>query len=184
MVAVVEVTTESNIATGSTNVWHWRIPEANVGTEVAAIVSALDTFYEALDNYLQAQTWTIPTRVVTVDKNPNQEIGASGTTAANVAAGGPILAGCAVASYRGVFVGRRYRGRKYLGPLASASVQSNGRLLVTGARDAILAALVALGTDDTAGIEFGVWSRKFTSFTPATVFTCDPVIGIQRRRMY
>lgn len=183
MVTVVEVTTESSIVTESVNVWHWRIPEANVGTEVAAIVTALDTFYEALDARLLTQTWTIPTRVVTVDKNPNVEIGASGTTATNTGTGGVVLAASAVCSYRGAFVGRRYRGRKYVGPLSSTAVASNGRELESAARADFLAALVALGTTTTAGIEFGVWSRKFSQFTPCTVFAVDNTLGIQRRRV-
>lgn len=183
MATVVEVTCTSSLATDAVNVWHWRIPESNVSTEIAAVISALDTFYEAIDANLAPATITIGTRVATVDKNPNEEVPHSSLTTVTSGASTGMLAASAVIGHRAALIGGRYRGRKYIGPLTSGSIQSNGRLLDATFRSSLLSALTTLGTTTTAGIEMGVWSRKFSSFTPSTVFSVAETLGVQRRRL-
>lgn len=183
MTAVIRVTCESSFATLAVNAWHWRIPEANTATEVSGILTALDTFYEAIDANLAPATWTIGSRVVTVDQSPNEEIFASALTCVTSGATNGFLGACAVVSHRGAAVGARYRGRKYIGPLTAAALASNGRELSSGTLSTISTAFTTLGGFTTNGVEFGVWSEKFSQFTPSTVFAVRTQLGTQRRRV-
>ena len=184
MVAVIKVITTGSIATESVNTLHWRIPEANVSTEVAGILTAIDTFYETIDSYLAPQTFTIGSRVLTVDQSPNEEIFASALTCVTSGAATQVLSACAVVTYRGAPIGPRYRGRNFLGPLDNDAIATGGRLLDTTFRNTLITAMTTLGTTATNGVEFGIWSNKFQTFEPATVFSANPVLGTQRRRLH
>lgn len=184
MVAVVKVVTTSSIATESVNTLHWQIPEANVATEVAGILTAIDTFYEAIKQYLAPQTYTIGSRVLTVDQSPNEEVFASALTCVTTGAATQVLSACAVANYRGAAIGPRYRGRNFIGPLDNDAIATGGRLVDTTFRTALIAALTTMGGTTTNGVQFGIWSNKFSTFEPATVFGCNTVLGTQRRRLH
>lgn len=183
MVAVIRVTCVSDVALGAVNVWHWRIPEANVLTEVNGILGALDAFYEAIDAYLAPAIITIGSRVTTVDQTPNEEIFASALTCTTSGSGSDLLAGCIVANWRGAQVGARYRGRVYLGPLDTDAINSNGRTVAATPSGIVLTALSTLGQFSTNGVEHGTWSRTYNVFTPSAVYGVNPIAGIQRRRL-
>lgn len=183
MVAVIEMRVSSNRATQDVNVWHWRIPESSPVTEVNAAITALDTFYGAIAAHLQSGIYTVEGLVRTVDQNPNEYISGSGLTTTASGTAGANLAGCAVLALKSAVVGGSRRGRKYLGPLPAGSLNSDGRTLTSTAISVIVSAATTLMGTTTSGIELGVWSRKFSIFTPVTAVGVQQVVGIQRRRL-
>lgn len=154
-----------------------------MSTEVAGIIGALDTFYEAIDLYLAPQTIIIGARVKIIDTVPETEVFASALTCTTSGTTFDNLAGAIVIRHRAAQIGGRYRGRKYLGPLDEAATASNGRLLETACSSAVAVALSNLAAFSTNGVEFGVWSEKFSQFTPTPITSVNPTLGIQRRRL-
>ena len=183
MSAVVRIPVESSLATLSVNVWHYRITNASPVTEVSEAIDQLDTFYTAIAGVLQTQTLTIGLRCVTEDQVPNIIINGGIETSTGTGAGTGILAAAAVLSLSSGIVGGAHRGRKYLGPLDSAAMQSDGRSLNATDKSTILTAATALLTPTASGSVVGVWSRKNSSFTVATGVAVANLLGIQRRRM-
>lgn len=183
MAAVVRIPVESSLATGSVNVWHYRITNASPITEVSEAIAQLDTFYTAIAGLLAAQTFTIGTRCVTEDQTPNLIIAGTSQTAAGAGASTTLLAGAAVLSIFSGIVGGTHRGRKYLGPLDSAAMQADGRSLNATDRTTLATAAGNLLLATASGSTMGIWSRKNSAFTLATGVTAAAVIGVQRRRM-
>lgn len=183
MVAVIELRASQSLATAAVNVWHCRIPEANVNTEVAAAISALDTFYEAIKARIQITILTVEGLVRTVDKNPNVYIGGSGLTTSTTGPVGGSLATAVCMSMKSSTVGGSHRGRKYLGPCPASVVNTDGRTVASAVVTEILnAGTVLLGTS-TAGIDFGIWSRQDQVFTSWDTVSVNPVLATQRRRL-
>ena len=184
MVAIVRVPVEGSLATQSVNIWHWEIPNSAPTTEVSEINVKLDTFYTALASILAVQTFSIGTRVVTVDQNPNLII--SGTTQTSTASGTgtQVLSACAVLQLSSAIVGGAHRGRVYLGPLDTNSVQSNGRSLDTTVRSDITAAAGALLTPTASGCRPVIWSRKNLAATVVSGVSTAATVGTQRRRLF
>jgi hypothetical protein len=183
MSAVIRVSVESNLATGSVNVWHWIIPNSSPVTESNNAVNALDTFYTALGSVLGAQTFTIGSRVVTVDQNPNLIIGATSQTATTSGTGYSVLSACAVVRLSSSIVGGGHRGRVYLGPLANNVLNSNGRELTTAIANTITSAAATLMGTTTGGIQLAVWSRTTRVATAVTGVAVPTGLGTQRRRL-
>lgn len=183
MVAVIEVRASSSIGTEAVNVWHWRIPEANSLTELTGIIGALDAFYEAIKAELQAGIITVEGLARTVDQNPNEYISGSGLTTLTTGSGASVLSACAVLSLKSNTVGGSRRGRKYLGPLDTAAVATNGADVATSTISTILTAATTLMGFTTNGVELGVWSRKFQTFTPVSAVGVATGLGTQRRRL-
>lgn len=183
MAAVVRVPVESSLGTLSVNVWHYRITNASPLTEINEILVKLDTFYTALATWLRSQTFTIGARVVSEDQTNNFIVIPTVQTASMSGTGGEVLSACAVLSISSDLVGGTHRGRKYLGPLEDAAVQSDGRSLNSTLRSDINTAAAALLTPTASGSVLGVWSRKNSSFTLATGVSCSAIAGTQRRRM-
>lgn len=183
MVAVIEVRASSSLASEAVNVWHWRIPEANALTELTGIIGALDAFYEAIKAEIQVSTITVEGLARTVDKNPNTYIGGSGLTTTATGVAGNNLASSAVLALKSNTVGGSRRGRKYIGPLDANSVDATGRQVATATITAIVNAATTLMGFTTNGVELGVWSRKFSVFTPVTTVGVSSQLGTQRRRL-
>jgi len=183
MPAVVRIPVESSLATGSVNVWHYRIQNAAPATEVSEAIDQLDTFYTAIAGLLAAQTFTIGSRCVTEDQTPNLIINGAVETATGTGSSTTLLAGAAVLSIFSGIVGGTHRGRKYLGPLDSAAMQADGRSLNATDRSTLNAAAGALLSPTASGSVMGIWSRKNEVFTLATGVSTAALIGIQRRRM-
>jgi len=165
------------------NVWHYRITNASPVTEVSEAIDQLDTFYTAIAGVLQVQTFTIGSRCVTEDQNPNLIINGAPETATMTGSGGEVLTACAVLTLSSGIVGGAHRGRKYFGPLDGSAVQSDGRSLNATDRSTINAAAGALLTPTASGSVMGIWSRKNQSFTVCTGVSTQALIGTQRRRL-
>lgn len=183
MPAVVRVSAESSLATGSVNVWHWIIPNSSPATETSGIVSALDTFYTAIAGVLAAQTFTIGERVVTVDQNPNLIIAATTQQATGTGVGSSQLSSCYVLQLRSNVVGGSHRGRVYLGPLDTAAIQADGRTPTVVDQNTVVSAAATLMAFTTNGVQLAVWSRKNLVAQPVTGVSVRSVIGVQRRRL-
>lgn len=183
MPAVIEVRAHAGFATEAVNVWHWRIPNSVPVTEVNTITTALDTFYTAIVGLLQSTVWTIEGLARTVDQAPNQYIQGPTQTATATGTLGYNLSTSICVNKKSNLVGGSRRGRVYLGPVPSAVVNSDGRTITTAATGTLVAAFATLVSTSANGVEFGVWSRKFQTFTPCPNFSVDPVIATQRRRL-
>lgn len=182
MTAVVAIPVESNLATESVNVWHWRIPETSSGTEVNTCINALDTFYTAVGSIFTAQTFTIGSRVVTVDLEPNRIIAGTVQTAASGTASIAPLSLAIVCSLLTSTVGGSFRGRKYLGPVGNSAVHTDGRTFTSSTVSTVQGALNTLIATSTGGVELGIWSRTREVFTPVETGVVRSLIGTQRRR--
>mgnify|MGYP001084417985 CR=1 FL=1 len=183
MAAVVRIPVESNIATASVNVWHYRIPNVSPVAEVNEAVVQLDTFYTAIASLLQAGTWTIGSRCVTEDQTPNVIINATTGSVTTSGTAGEILSACAVLAIRSNVVGGSRRGRKYLGPLDAGVVDADGRTVGASDRTTINTAAAALLSATASGAEMGIWSRQLSVFTLATGVGTGARVGTQRRRL-
>jgi hypothetical protein len=183
MVAVVQINAESSLTEQSVNVWHWRIPEANSVTEVNVCINALDTFYTAIASHFTAQTFTIGARVVTVNLTPNRIIAGTVQTAASATATATGFQCAALLQLLTSTVGGSFRGRKYLGPLASGSLNANGTDIATATISAIQGAANTLVATSGSGVELGIWSRTNQVFTPCESAVCKTGIATQRRRL-
>lgn len=183
MVAVIRVTAESSLATASVNVWHFQIPDTARVAEADEVVDKLDTFYTALATMLTSATWTIGSRVVTVDKNPNQVVGATSETSTSSASGTSSLAMCAVLHFSGANIGPRYRGRVYLGPLSASALNSDGRTIASANKATITSAATTLMGVGALGTQLVVWSRKWSAATIVTTIGVTNVAGVQRKRL-
>lgn len=185
MSKVIRVTAESSLATKAVNVTHWRIPGAgSQAAEVSAAIAALNTFYNAIKNYVAMGTVTIGTRVVTVDQAPNEEIPSSNSSVLTTGTAGEVTSAAWVLSYRGAAIGPRYRGRLFLGPVAAGVVTSSGTVFNSTDTGTVASAFATLRATTASSIEFGVWSRTHQIFTPAVASSVSTAIGTQRRRLY
>jgi hypothetical protein len=184
VVAVVEIRASHSVSTQAVNVWHYRIPEANVLTEVNAAITALDTFYEAIKTRLVTGTLTVEGLVRTVDQSPNEYIGGSGLTTTCTGAAGASLATAVCLSLKSQLVGGSNRGRKYLGPCIAGVLQGDGRSIASSVVTDFTTAATTLVATVTSGIELGIWSRKNSTFTPVTAVGINPVAASQRRRLH
>lgn len=183
MTVIYRVECSSSIATQAVNVWHFQGPDSDRVTEANACITALDAFYESIKAYLIAGTITAGSRVLTEGLTPNVEIGATSLTTVTTGSGMDILAQCVVAKLRSANVGGRYHGRKYLGPLASLGVDSDGKTINSSCRTDVISGLTTLMGFSTAGVDLGVYSRTFNTFTPTTIVSANTIVGIQRRRL-
>jgi hypothetical protein len=183
MPAVVRIPAESNISTGAVNIWHWIVPNSSLLTEVQNAVTALGTFYSAIAGVLQAGTITIGARCVTVDQNPNLIVSPTVSNVATTGGGQSPLQCAVVLRLFSNVVGGSHRGRVYLGPLDTAAIQANGRLVSAADTTTINAAAATLMGTTTGGIQLAVWSRKNRVAQAVTGVGVTSLIGTQRRRL-
>jgi hypothetical protein len=62
-------------------------------------------------------------------------------------------------------------------------VNADGRTVATAVVTDVLNAGAALLATSTAGIDFGIWSRKDGVFTSWDTVSVNPVLATQRRRL-
>lgn len=184
MPAVIEVRAHHSIATESVNVHHWRIPNSAAVTEANAAINALDAFYTALIGRIQTGVIQIDGLVRTVDQGSNFFIqGTTQTASCTGTVGAPLSLACCIAK-KSNFVGGSRRGRIFVGPLTAACLNTDGRTIASAPTADFGAAALALFNTTTSGIEYGVWSRKTTTFTPTPVVQVNTVAAQQRRRLH
>lgn len=173
----------SSIPTQSVNVWHFTGPDVNRVTEANAAITALDAFYESIKAYLIAGTITAGSRVTTEQLTPNVEVGSSGLTTVTTGSGMDTLCQAVVCKLRSVNIGQRYHGRKFVGPLASLGLSSDGRTIDPTCKTDVISALTTLMGASASGIDLVVYSRTHNVVTPVTVVGVNNIVGIQRRRL-
>lgn len=181
--SIIRVAVESSLATEAVNVWHFEIADVAPVTEAQGAVDALEDFYDAIKTYLVAGVLTIGDRVVTVDQTPNTVIAATSRSVTTSGATTTALSVAPVLKLITPFVGPRYRGRVFLGPVEDAFLNSDGRTLGNTPRTlAISSAVTHLLTNLTTA-DLVVYSRKFNTAQTVTGFGMDTIAGTQRRRM-
>lgn len=183
MSAVIEVRSRHSLATEAQNVWHFQIPQVTPVTEAQTCIDALLAFFTNLNTRLFAGLMTIDGLVKTVDKSPNVFYNCTTKTVTCTGSGVLPLSACVCIAFKSDFVGRSRRGRKYVGPCTSSSINADGRTVSTAAITAFNTEAVALCNLSTNGVAFGVWSRKLGVFTETNVTNINPVIASQRRRL-
>jgi hypothetical protein len=159
------------------NTFHYDLVNSNIFGEAANDPQALADFYR--DNVLgpfkalYINTWTIQPVVVAEEKDPQNPLAArsewvSGTAAAGTRAGQTDYlprAACAVAALTTNHIGKRYRGRTFLGGSTSEADQTGGiwQSGILALWNAYLAAIprqpdISTGNSTSTAI-WGVYSR-------------------------
>ena len=181
--SIARVTVESSLATAAVNVYHFELADVAPVTEAQAAVDALEDFYDAIKSHLVAGTLTIGRRIITVDTEPGAVIAATSRTVVTTGTTTEALAMAAVLSWSTGFVGPRYRGRNFLGPVAGAVIGTDGRTLDNTIRNAIISAAASNLITGLTAADLVVYSRKFNTAQSVTGVGMDTVAGVQRRRM-
>lgn len=89
---------------------------------------------------------------------------------------------CALVTYGSGTRSKSQRGRMYVGPLREGDIDADGRTLSAPA--AWATAFTAFRTSiQGSGMEWGVISRKLSTFTGITTVGCQNIIATQRRRI-
>jgi hypothetical protein len=159
------------------NIWHMQNTSENLADAQAATDLVRDFYTGAAGHFQNTATITIGTQVASVDLPTNVIYPVTPRTVVGGTAGTAAPYQLAnVVSLRTPFVGRSFRGRIYLGPLAASAINDptmNGAL-VTAAQTAINT-LVASG-------KLVVYSEKIPAATVVTSALVNANIETQRRR--
>lgn len=141
------------------NIWHIRTGSnvfATELTEATALVGYISSFYFAVANYLPNG---VAINIGTVTEEGTQrEVVVPFTARAGAGSGSAPQALCAVVTWKTSIAARRGRGRTFVGPLHTVSVQSDGTI-TDSVRTAILSAANALVSSSVAygNGAVGVW---------------------------
>lgn len=144
------------------NVWHIQTNTASGGSELAeanVLVGYLHTFYDSIKSYYPTGT-TITLGTVT-EETTEREIVPSFAPVAGIGTSSAPQMLALVITWKSAIAARRGRGRTFVGPLSTASVQTDGTP-VDAVRSAIAAAanaLVASSILRTSGA-IGVWGYQ------------------------
>lgn len=180
---VIRVPVESSLATAAVNVWHFNVGAVSPVTDAQAAVDALEDFYDSIKAYLVAGTLTIGGRVVTVDQDPNSVVATTSRSLATTGTQTEALSVAAVLKHITPFIGPRYRGRTFLGPVDSNVLNADGRTLSTTIRNTMISNAVTHLLTNLSLADLVVYSRKFNTPNVVTGFGMDTTAGTQRRRM-
>lgn len=89
---------------------------------------------------------------------------------------------CALVTYGAGTRAKSTKGRMYFGPLRETDINTDGRTLASAST--FTNALNAFRTALSAGqYEWGIISRKMSTFSPINSLTTQPIIATQRRRI-
>lgn len=141
------------------NVWHIQTTNTSGGSELAdanVLVGYLRTFYDSIKAYYPTGT-TITLGTVTEETTEREIVPAFAPVAGIGTSSAPQMLALVV-TWKSTIAARRGRGRTFIGPLSTASVQTDGTP-VDAVRTAIAAAanaLVASSVSSTNG-QVGVW---------------------------
>ena len=174
-----------NVGTGPfVNVMHIQ-PASDALADVQAAVDVIRDFYTTIRVIYDVGTfWTIGSRVLRVDVNPDEITpvtprGVQGSGTGGSAA--PQLA--QVVSWRTPLAGRSFRGRTYLGPLAQGAIANSQ--LASAASTAVIAGITPLVTASIIGV-YSQWDHKVKRpvplFTKITQGATSANLETQRRR--
>ena len=185
MSAVVRITAEGdNNTIPVVNVMHWNIPNSAPVTEINGILTAMQTFYNAVKAGITAGTIHIGLNVVTVDQTPNINLTTTPLTVATTGGAVASASASAIISWKTPFVGRSFRGRTYLGPLATtAGTAQDGHNVLGSYVTTVQTAAATLLAFTTNGVAFVVWSKAHNTKTTITSAVVRANIGTQRRRV-
>lgn len=172
------------------NIMHVSTSDGAEQATVNGVAGLLETFYTDIAGQMPAGTiWQPAERVTSVSEPPTIYTPATppapvpGNPGSGAAA--PQLAACV--SWRTSKAGSRYRGRTYLGPMASGTMDANGKFtaavaaVLQSAAAALLTGIPAL--DIGGGAAFlGVYSRKYATIETITGVVVNTTVDTQRRR--
>lgn len=165
------------------NVWHFDCGGAATTSLANECIVKVDTFLEAIKAFLAAGTYTTGSRVVTVDQTPNAVVAATALTCVSSGVGNAPRQVAAGVSWRTAFIGRSFRGRNYIGPLASGAVASDGLNLNSTFASDLLTAAGNLRTVTTGGAQLCVWSERLQAANVVTGAAVPLSLRTQRRRL-
>ncbi len=181
--AIVAVSGATGTGDIRANVWSVNLGATALNAETLA--SRFLAFYQAvaLSNNFFPFGWLLnnisiqsggPSSQTRVDRPQSLGPGAGGGESAP-----PQVA--VVASHQTAFIGPRYRGRTYLGPVGVNIIQDG--TILTSARSSIVAEANVLRTNlQTDGTPLVVWSRTGGFMTPVTGTNVGPTFDTQRSR--
>lgn len=153
--------TWSGVGSPGVNVWHVRCvdgPGSTVQDELQSAVGAIHTFYDSIKSYLAQTTVVTLGDIVKMDDSTSWTAGftqINSTASAGQAA--PML--CTVIGWRTSVAARRGMGRTFIGPLASAYVDTTGTpsaSMITGIGTAAQT-LITASLGSVNGWAIGVW---------------------------
>lgn len=183
----VTVTGPSALSAPAMNVWHLNQATSNWNTANAnnAIVD-MAAFYTAVAAlYPNSASIRVGSRVVVLLSGPDEVISATAVTVTGTGGSGALPPQCStVVSLRTALAGPRYRGRLYLGPMAAAAIDANGRLtsaLQTTIQNAYATLLGNLAANAEPQVPV-VYSRKFETSQIINGGAVDTSVDTQRRR--
>lgn len=169
------------------NVMHVMLPDDPTDADAQKVTINLETFYTSLHLLYPTDVAIYPSsRVITVEATP-RILSAPG---AAIAGGGgqPTAAQLAAClSWQTAYAGPRYRGRTYIGPLATSTLSASTGQISGSAQTSLLNAGTQLISDiagNGAGFALGVYSAVsgFQAITPITSCVARFRTATQRRR--
>lgn len=184
-VALDWINTSTGAGTAS-NIFHVR--NATGYPNSPAVFTCLDAHVTAAMWSFVASTYRVAKMVITpldgTTASDEVTIAATAKWTGNNA-GDPIPNMANIIKLRTAKRGRSYRGRLFL-PFVSESAQVNGVLSGTAVATcdaAWNAFLIAIGTDATFPLTFGIASYKLATFEPTLGAVCEGTAATQRRRL-
>lgn len=182
VMAVIRFTSEFSGSRQAVNVWHFSVstPSTSLANEA---ISAVDAFFEAIKTFMAPGTWNHGARVTTVDLTPNIVVPATPLTTTTNGVATAALQVAAGVSWQSAFIGKSYRGRTYLGPIADATIENTGATITSAFQTAILTASNTLRTPTTGGAQLVVWSEKLGQGNAVVGSSVPNALRTQRRRL-
>lgn len=181
--SIIRFTTEAQTSQQAVSVWHWDTAGTATTAKANECIAAVDAFYEGIKLYMWPVTYNHGTRVVTVDGSPNVVVPATMLTTTGSGANKAPAQVAAVVSWQTQFIGKSYRGRNYIGPLAQAALNADGLSLHSSALTTFATALSNLTATTTSGCRLAVWSRKLLSGEVVTNGSVQAGLKTQRGRL-
>jgi len=182
-VAVFRFTSEFSGVQQAVNVWHFITAGAPTTAQANEAIMAVDAFFTAFPSSMAAGTWTHGSRVTTVDQTPNFVIPATVQTTTTTGSTPSVLSAAAGITWQTPFIGRSYRGRSFIGPLAGVSVASGGFQVTTSFQTTLQTAANALFVPTASGATLCVWSEKLAIGNAVTSALARLGLHTQRRRL-
>ena len=132
------------------NIWHIRTADAVIGTELAqanTLIGYIRQFY--FSNITEFPATTVFSLGTVTEEETSREIVPTWSTVTGTGVGSAPQALAMVVTWRTAIAARRGRGRTFVGPLSTATMQNDGTPS-TSSRNAIVAAAAALVTSSMA----------------------------------
>lgn len=184
MVAWFRFTSASSVSSAAVNVWSYQVPGGAVSTTQAnEAIQQVDAFFEAIKVYLAPATWTHGARVTTLGILPPTLIAATALTTVTTGTTQAPRQAAATFTMNTQFLGKSYRGRKYIGPLSNGALSSTGDVLDPTFVAALQTNINPFLTPTAAGAQLAVFSEKLNVGQAVTGIIARSPIRTQRRRL-